>query len=96
MQLFKKTVIHPLHSGLLIVVALMAFGVQSVLAQPTDATVVFFQEGKKRCHVADCKRYKKEDPTQFTQTTYKEAKGKGLELCSKCPGSPLAEKAKEE
>lgn len=57
---------------------------------PSDDTVVFDQ-GKKRVHVAECRRYKKADATLFTQTTYGKAKAEGKDLCSKCPGSPNAE-----
>jgi len=51
---------------------------------------VYYTEGTKRCHVADCRRYKRLSPEQqakMVKTTLSEAEAKGLPLCSRCPGS---------
>ncbi len=76
----------------LLAVLFSIFGsAQLVFAEaPSDDTVVFDQ-GKKRIHVAECRRYKKEDPSIFEKTTYGKAKAAGKDLCSKCPGSPNAQ-----
>lgn len=75
----------------LLAILFSVFGAaQIALAEaPSDDTVVF-DAGKKRVHVAGCKRYSKADPTTFTETTYGKAKAAGKDLCSRCPGSPNA------
>lgn len=60
---------------------------QVASAVPSDDTTVF-DKGKKKVHVAECKRYQKDTESEFTQMTYGEAKAKGKDLCSRCPGSP--------
>jgi hypothetical protein len=62
---------------------------QSVHAEPPDKATVYHVPGKNRVHVDDCKRLT-QDPAErakYTKMTLAEAKAKGLELCSKCPGS---------
>lgn len=65
--------------------------VSSLLAaeKPAGDTVVYHMKGKNRVHVAQCRRLPKDDEelAKYTKMTLKEAEDKGLELCSKCPGS---------
>lgn len=64
-------------------------------AKPPGDTVVY-HDGKNRVHVAECKRLTK-DPQQlakFKKLTLAEAESKGLQLCSKCPGSDTPGKEK--
>lgn len=58
-------------------------------AATPDQPTVFHVEGKNRVHVDGCRRLTT-DPAErakLAQMTLAEAKAKGLELCSKCPGS---------
>ncbi|MCB1131758.1 MAG: hypothetical protein KDN05_11550, partial [Verrucomicrobiae bacterium] len=51
--------------------------------------IVLHMPGKKRVHLPDCKRLP-QDPAElakFIKMTLAEARAKGLEPCSKCPGS---------
>lgn len=83
-----KTTPNVLYSKFLFV-ACLSFLMLSLVsqAQVDDSTTVYYQQGKKRVHVADCPRYKKSDTSLFTTMTLGEAKAKGLSLCSRCPGS---------
>jgi len=63
---------------------LLAIGIEAQeTAQLTDDTIVYYTPGKKRCHLADCKRCE----AGMATMTWAEAKAKGLPLCSKCPSS---------
>jgi hypothetical protein len=80
----------------LLIAAFIAF--QTAHAEPRGETPVFQEPGKKRVHVDGCRRLTK-DPAEragMTQMTLAEAKAKGLELCSRCPGSTTSGKKEQE
>ena len=82
--------------GLSFVGTVLLAGLQAA-EKPSDDTVVYYMEGQKRVHVANCRRFPK-DPAErakFKQMTLKEAEEKGLPLCSKCPGSTTPGKPKD-
>jgi hypothetical protein len=62
---------------------------QATRAEPPEETTVYHVSGKNRVHVEGCKRLTKDraERAQMTTMTLAEAKAKGLELCSRCPGS---------
>ncbi len=82
--------------GLFFVGMLLITGLQAA-EKPSGDTVVYLLEGKNRVHVAKCRRLPK-DPTElakYTTMTLKEAEAKGLQLCSKCPGSTTPGREKD-
>ena len=85
----------PLPARLFVVWAVAIFS-QIIHAEPSGETPVYHVAGKNRVHVEDCKR-----PTQdsskrakLAEMTLTEAKAKGLELCTKCPGGTASGKEK--
>jgi uncharacterized protein (UPF0335 family) len=76
---------------------------QSEENKPQEASgekemMVYQPVGMKRVHVEECKRLTK-DPAELakhTKMTLAEAKAKGLQTCSKCPGSSTPGKVKPE
>ncbi len=69
---------------------LLPWGMQMAQAQTAADTKVYYAEGKKRVHVADCKRYQAftlEQKNAMVSMTFAEAEAKELPLCSRCPGS---------
>lgn len=70
----------------------VAYAVQPASGETKlDEITVYHAEGKNRVHVKACKRLTG-DLATFTKMTLKEAEAKGLQLCSKCPGSTTAGK----
>jgi len=55
-----------------------------------DDTTVYHAEGSKRVHVEGCRRLTSTEG--MTKMTLAEAKGKGLPLCSRCPGTTTPRK----
>ena len=67
----------------------VGLGFQTSLAEPSAETAVFQETGKMRVHVEGCRRLTN-DPAErakLAKMMFAEAKAKGLELCSRCPGS---------
>ncbi len=83
---------------LLAVSALSLLFFQNAGAAPADDTVVYQVADKKRVHVEACRRLTKDkaELEKLNKMTYADAKKKGLELCSRCPGSPTPKKEKAE
>lgn len=82
----------------LLMASAVALGLPTIHAQPSDHATVYHPPGKPRVHVEDCKRLTR-DPAELaklTKMTLAEAKAKGLETCSKCPGSSTPGKVKPE
>jgi len=69
-----------------LMVLLLAQGVQGAEAKPADDTTVYHVSGKKRVHIEGCRRLD-DDRSKYTTMTHAEAQAKGLPLCSRCPGS---------
>jgi hypothetical protein len=70
-----------------------------LLSSLLQAQTVYHESGKKRVHVAECRRYKRLDNASkagMTTMSLNEAKAKGLSLCSRCPGSDTEGKNKKE
>ncbi|HKL20936.1 MAG TPA: hypothetical protein VJ904_03975 [Tichowtungia sp.] len=86
----KKTIRYRIiHIAGICMVALLFFaaGIEAnETAQLTDETIVYYVPGKKRCHLADCRRRNE----TMSQMTWAEARAQGLKLCSRCPGSTTA------
>ena len=73
----------------LLVACAYALSSQAIRAEPPENTTVYHLSGKNRVHVEECKRLTS-DPAErakMTRMTLAEAKAKGLDLCSRCPGS---------
>ena len=67
-------------------------------ATPGPETIVYYAEGKGRVHVKGCRRLTT-DPAELKKLktmTLAEARKKGLDLCSRCPGSTTPGKEKPE
>lgn len=72
----------------LFVLLLLFTGLHAAEKPPGD-TVVYHAPGKNRVHVVGCRRLT-QDPAELakmTKMTLAEAEAKGLQLCSRCPGS---------
>lgn len=71
------------------VLLLLSTSLHAAETKPSGDTVVYHVSGKNRVHVVGCRRLTK-DPAELAKLekmTLKEAEAKGLQLCSKCPGS---------
>jgi len=53
-------------------------------------TIVYYATGKRRTHVAECRRYSRlssEEKAAMVTMTYAQAQARNLPLCSRCPSS---------
>lgn len=82
----------------LLVAAVAALFLGSSHAELSQKTAVYHHAGKKRVHVESCRRLT-QDPAErakLEKMTLAEARAKGLELCSRCPGSSTPVKGSPE
>jgi len=95
MQTLKPMIAFPAR---VLVASAIVFVFQTVHAEPSSKATVYHEAGKKRVHVDGCRRLT-QDPDErakLTKMTLDEAKAKGLELCSRCPGNSTPGKDKPE
>lgn len=82
----------------LLTISAFCLAFQTTHAQPPGETAVFREADKRRVHVEGCRRLAT-DPAErakLTEMTLAEANAKGLELCSRCPGSTTVGKGNPE
>lgn len=75
--------------GRLLMASAVALAFQTSHAEPSDKATVYQEAGKNRVHMDGCRRLTPDEAerAKHLKMTLAEAKAKGLELCSKCPGS---------